>query len=400
MNVDIFARQVQALNWRLTEMYKGADSLTPPSMELLPAAFKELATVAEELEVAVEELCQQNEQLATAHFDLAAERRRYQELFEFVPDAYLVTDARGTIQEANRAAAQMLNVSQEHLVGKPFAVFVASEERWNFRTELNRESQGNLLQNWKVRLQPRGGNPFDAVLTVATVRDAEGKPTTLRWRLREINRGVQHPKPETCKQMPLASQRNCYNPKLDRPIHVYSKGEVIPFNPRSIWQVREGLVKLTTLSDNGEEVLVGLAGPSMPFGAGLTALITYQATALSKQVQLVEISLEEIADSPDLAQALLPHINRRLRQSELLLAIFGKRRVQDRLQQLLLLLKQEIGEPTKFGTRLSVRLTHEELANACCTTRVTMTRVLGELQQQGKIMFDCDRRMILTETLL
>jgi CRP-like cAMP-binding protein len=67
---------------------------------------------------------------------------------------------------------------------------------------------------------------------------------------------------------------------------------------------------------------------------------------------------------------------------------------------ILLLLKQEIGEPSKFGTRLSVRLTHEDLANACCTTRVTMTRVLGELQQQGKIIFDCDRRIILTETLL
>jgi PAS domain S-box-containing protein len=399
MNVDIFARQVQALNWRLTEMYKGADLLTPPSIELLPAAFKELATVAEELEVAVEELCQQNEQLATAHLDLEAERRRYQELFEFVPDAYLVTDARGKIQEANRAATQMLNVSQEHLVGKPFAVFVASEERWNFRTELNRKSQGERSQNWEVRLQPRGDNPFDAVLTVSAVRDVEGKPTILRWLLRKINPSTQQPQSETCNRLPLTSQRNHYNPKLERPIHVYSKGEAIALNPRSIWQVRDGLVKLTTLSDSGEEVLVGLAGPSMPFGVDLTSLITYQATALSQQVQLVEISLEEIVHSPDLAQALLPHINRRLRQSELLLAIFGKRRVQDRLQQLLLLLKQEIGEPTKFGTRLSVRLTHEDLANACCTTRVTMTRVLGELQQQGKIIFDCDRRLILTETL-
>ena len=33
------------------------------------------------------------------------QRQRYQDLFEFAPDAYLVTDIEGTIWEANRAAA-------------------------------------------------------------------------------------------------------------------------------------------------------------------------------------------------------------------------------------------------------------------------------------------------------
>jgi len=41
-----------------------------------------------------------------------AERQRYQDLFEFAPDGYLVTDAQGMIQ-ANRAAAKLLNAKQE-----------------------------------------------------------------------------------------------------------------------------------------------------------------------------------------------------------------------------------------------------------------------------------------------
>ncbi|HAX78910.1 MAG TPA: transcriptional regulator [Cyanobacteria bacterium UBA11372] len=387
MNVDIFARQMQALNLRLNKLYQGANaSPSPPIEHLLPVAFKELGIVSEELQVAVEELCQQNEELAVVQLELQAERQRYQDLFELAPEAYLVTDAAGKIREANRAAALLLNISEQHLIGKPLVVFVASEERWNFRNELNRQQTNSRIQDWKVRLQPRGGEPFEAMLTVSVVRDREGMPLSLRWILRQIG---------TSAPIKIAHQTNNDTKSVDRPVEVYAKGENIPLNPQVIWQVERGLVKLTTICDTGEEVLVGLVGDQMLFGSSLTALKTYQATAMSKQVQLVEISLAEIANNPHLSQTFFDQINRRLKQTELLLAIFAKRRVQDRLQHLLLLLKQEIGEPHREGTRLKVRLTHEDFANTCCTTRVTMTRLLLGLQQEGKIVFDCDRHLIL-----
>jgi CRP-like cAMP-binding protein len=81
---------------------------------------------------------------------------------------------------------------------------------------------------------------------------------------------------------------------------------------------------------------------------------------------------------------------RRLRQMEAILAIAGQRRVDDRLYQLLLLLQQEFGQPVVEGTRLNIRLTHQDIANAICTTRVTVTRMLGKLQQQGLIGRDGD----------
>jgi len=55
---------------------------------------------------------------------LETERQRYRDLFEFAPDGYLVTDADGTIQEANQAAALLLGVRQDFLGGKPLVVFV------------------------------------------------------------------------------------------------------------------------------------------------------------------------------------------------------------------------------------------------------------------------------------
>jgi CRP-like cAMP-binding protein len=71
------------------------------------------------------------------------------------------------------------------------------------------------------------------------------------------------------------------------------------------------------------------------------------------------------------------------------------RRVEDRLWQLLLFLKKELGKETKAGTRIQVRFTHQNLANAICTTRVTVTRILGTFQDRGLIEWDSDRHLIV-----
>jgi CRP-like cAMP-binding protein len=86
---------------------------------------------------------------------------------------------------------------------------------------------------------------------------------------------------------------------------------------------------------------------------------------------------------------------RRQQQTESLLAIAGLKRVEERLQQLLQLLKREMGEPIAQGSRLKIRLTHQNLANAIGTTRVTVTRLLGEFQRQGAVSSDCDRHLII-----
>src|SRR3712207_1165815 len=68
--------------------------------EIEPEALQELQVTLEELQVAEEELRQQNEQLAGAREEVETERQRYQELFEFAPDGYLVTSPEGIIREA------------------------------------------------------------------------------------------------------------------------------------------------------------------------------------------------------------------------------------------------------------------------------------------------------------
>ncbi|MFB2968946.1 PAS domain S-box protein [Aerosakkonema sp. BLCC-F183] len=391
MNVDLFAKQIEAIHGRLYQLYEGANATPLPQPDLLPKAFKELGTASEALQIAAEELYQQNEELIEVRSQVEVERQRYMDLFEFAPDAYIVTDAQGKIREANRAACSLLNLTQKFLIGKPLIVFITESERWVFRSELNRIQQKDRVQELEVRMQARGGEQFDASVKIAPVLDAEGRPIALRWMLRDIS---------AQKRSLQAIDLFDLHPSCDRPAQVYAKGEVIPLNSQIIWLVCHGLVKLTTLSETGQEVLVGLAGEEMPFGSSLTSLQAYQAIALSKEVRLVSVSLTEIAASPKLAQTLFSKINHRLRQTESLLAISGQRRVKDRLYYFLLLLKQEFGEAVPEGTRLRVRLTHEDFANACCTTRVTITRLLSRLQQQNTILFDSKSHIIIRNSNL
>jgi CRP-like cAMP-binding protein len=185
-----------------------------------------------------------------------------------------------------------------------------------------------------------------------------------------------------------------HEPKEGRRLHFYAKGEEIPLVSQGIWQVCQGLVQLSTLCQNGEEVWLGWAEPSTFFGQWFSLLKTYQATALS-DVHLMWFSQAEINASPRLTQTVLQQMVRRMRQIEALVAISGQRRVEDRLQHLLLLMKREIGQPVAEGTRLDLRLTHQNLANAIGTTRVTVTRLLSKLKSEGAIILDRDRHIII-----
>ncbi|QHG15374.1 PAS domain-containing protein [Nostoc sp. ATCC 53789] len=387
MNIEKFIQRTEILYKRLADLYQTASVLPWIPTDLLPQALKELYNTLKIVQLAAQELYQQNEELLETRNRLEAERQHYQDLFEFAPDGYLVTNTEGMIQEANHTAARLLNFSKHFLVGKPMMNFVPLGERQQVRCELIQLSESDRVKELLVRLQKRHGESFDAALTVTVVRNQQGKAISLRWIMRNISDR------QYLESGIVKNDGDLFN---DRQVHKHSKGETIPLNPLIIWYVSQGLVKLNTYCETGEEVLIGLATAGMVFGSSLTSLNIYQATALS-DVKLVSIYAAEIEASPNLSHTLLPKINQRLRQTESFLVISGRRRVQERLHYLLELLKREVGETVPEGTRLSVRFTHEDIASACCTTRVTITRLMGKLQEEGIISFDSKKHIILKD---
>ncbi|GAA6616407.1 response regulator [Scytonema sp. NUACC26] len=143
---------------------------------------EEMQTSLELMEVIQEELLEQNEYLAE-------ERQRYYDLFQFAPDAYLLTSDRGIILEANHVAGSLFNILPDLLTGKPLANFVAEAERSVFRSNLNRlSSVYSSVQEWEFMMCPRGDRPFAATLTVAPVRNTSGSLVSLRIAVRDVTK--------------------------------------------------------------------------------------------------------------------------------------------------------------------------------------------------------------------
>lgn len=113
-------------------------------------------------------------------------RLRYQQLFEFAPDAYVVTDHRGLILEANLASSIVLGCAKEFLGGKPLGLFVAEGCRSEFYDYLARlPKSGAASHEFETRVGRRN-EPRDVSVRVAALEAWEGNGTVLRWLIRDI----------------------------------------------------------------------------------------------------------------------------------------------------------------------------------------------------------------------
>ncbi len=164
----------------------GITDSSPP--DGIPEPNSDLLAALEELQKAQKTLSEQNEELRRARETAEEERLRYQDLFNFAPDAYLLTDPTGKIEEANYAAAVLLNMSQQLLIGENLPSFVSGEERITIENRLNwLRNKIWPIQEWEVLLCPPNKQTFDASLRVGTFRYRERKAISLRWLVRDIS---------------------------------------------------------------------------------------------------------------------------------------------------------------------------------------------------------------------
>jgi PAS domain S-box-containing protein len=188
-----FSQQIEAAQNQLYQLLDQVGQLPPDEREVAEEAVEALSHSLEKLHEAEEELRQQNEELAATRQALEEERQRYQQLFTFAPDGYLVTDARGIIREANRAAAELFGVQREHLEGKPLGLFVAEGERAAFHARLSRMRAREEARraSWKTRMQSRSDAPFYAALTTSPIPNEVGELSGIRWLVRDITPRVE-----------------------------------------------------------------------------------------------------------------------------------------------------------------------------------------------------------------
>ena len=105
----------------------------------------------------------------------------------------------------------------------------------------------------------------------------------------------------------------------------------------------------------------------------------------------VEAILAPIAQIPNYADLLLEQIT----QIETLVQIRSYKRVDIMTVRFLSWLADRFGKVTPQGRVVDLRLTHLDIAESIGTTRVTITRILNQLEQQGVIACLPLKRIVL-----
>lgn len=118
-----------------------------------------------------------------------AERARYHDFFDFLPDACVVTDESGTIEEANPAASSLFGVPVADLVGRPLMVFVVDEaERERVRGCLAAARGGDRVTLGDLAMRSGGETSektFPARITMARGRGSPDRGNRIHWAIQD-----------------------------------------------------------------------------------------------------------------------------------------------------------------------------------------------------------------------
>jgi CRP-like cAMP-binding protein len=159
----------------------------------------------------------------------------------------------------------------------------------------------------------------------------------------------------------------------------------LPYSAR-LWQIESGYVRSLTWNDIGTITALGIWGTGDIVGHCLSSIQPYQIECLSPVV-VREVSL-------DCTHLLLSHIQ----QMEQLLSLAHIQQTSARLMSLLEWLAQRFGQLNSQGYLIDIPLTHQSIAELIGTTRVTVTRLLNELERTEKIQRLRQHRILLKET--
>jgi len=135
-----------------------------------------------------EELRAQNEQLIGSRQLIDRERLRYRELFDFAPDAYLVTDAQGNIRDANIAAERLFGVEPKSLTGKPVHGFFGEGSRRDYRKQLDRLCDSERVDDWELWINAPSGQRIPVAISLSRSSSREESKVGYRWILRDISK--------------------------------------------------------------------------------------------------------------------------------------------------------------------------------------------------------------------
>lgn len=159
--------------------------------------------------------------------------------------------------------------------------------------------------------------------------------------------------------------------------HTFKRHDSIPLSSEMLLYIERGVVRTLTWSEEGTVMTLGYWGTGDVVGQPLSNIQPYQVECITS----VEVSYVPSYQKERVLKPICQHVQ----QAEELLSIIRQTNARDRLLQMLLWLARKFARPVERGQLIDLRLTHQEIAEFIGMTRVSVTRLLSQLEQEGII---------------
>jgi len=195
-------------------------------------------------------------------------------------------------------------------------------------------------------------------------------------------------------------ERLCTERRYPEGAPIFSKDD--PAN--ALYIVKDGKVRILSLSDKGTETIVHILKEGAIFGELLLSEEMRFFTAIAATDAMVTVLpkgslVELLASIPTVSKNFIRLLSKRLAKVEKEFGDFGHTWSYDRLAKILLKLCEEHGRETPKGILITLRLTHEDLANLIGTTRETVTTQMIRFRRMGFVRSQ-DRFLIVDKARL
>jgi CRP-like cAMP-binding protein len=177
---------------------------------------------------------------------------------------------------------------------------------------------------------------------------------------------------------------------------LYSQGEVDP----SFYLVLRGHVLVSSMREDGSEFTLETMGHRAVCGeaAAFDGKPSFTSAFALDEVEVIAFRADETAAAfathPEIAVALLRIASRKQRIIAVRANYLASLKPQARIAELLHRLAEQYGLAEQGATAIGVSLTHQQIAALTGTTRVTVTRTLKRLREQGDIAVEDNRVLV------
>jgi CRP-like cAMP-binding protein len=171
----------------------------------------------------------------------------------------------------------------------------------------------------------------------------------------------------------------------------YPKSMLIPADQDMLWRVERGIVRTSTLNEQGKITALGYWRTGDVVGQPLNALEILQIECIT--------TVEATPLQRDAWSFHLPAILRHSQMKAQLISHVMNESVPQRLVHVLRWLGRRFGVPLPDGVLIDLPLSHTAMGELIGSTRVTMTRTLGNLSKQNILAQAKRSRIILLPPL-